>query len=139
MSVEGSDLRRRELAAIHLGAKALGLDRDVYEDMLFSIARVRSARDLDSGARKRVLDHLRSRGFKSKRAGRPTPASDRIPMIAKIRMILAEAGRVDAYADGIAQKMFGVERYEWLPPDQMHKLVSALVYDQRRRAAKEPA
>lgn len=142
------NIRGKQLGLIHMVAATLGMDTtdknpdSEYRSMLWALGRVRSAADLDFSGRKAVLDHLRARGgFKVRprapRPGRPRPPADRIPMVAKIRAILAEAGRADAYADGIAMKMFNVQRYEWLPPDQMHKLVSALVYDQQRRQTRE--
>ena len=57
-------------------------------------------------------------------------------MIGKIGAILAESGLSWNYAHGMAKKMFDTHRVEWLQTDQLHKLVSALVYDQKRRRAK---
>lgn len=66
MKAHKSNPRSRELAKIHIGAKQLGLirdgDKDEYRLMLFSIARVRSAADLDAAGRQRVLAHLRKCG-----------------------------------------------------------------------------
>lgn len=146
--------RSRDLAAIHATAKQLDMDTHdqnpdtEYRSILWTIGRVRSCKDLDFTGLQRVKAHLQqlasARGIKSPRAyyakkyanpppGRPTPAPDRAPMVRKIRAILAEAGRDHAYADSMAMSMFHVKRYEWLPPDQMHGLVAALVKDQKRR------
>lgn len=61
------DRRRRELAAIHIAATELGLidngDDAQYRDMLWTVARVRSAAKLDAAGRQRVLDHLRGLGW----------------------------------------------------------------------------
>jgi phage gp16-like protein len=78
--------RSTELAKIHIGAEQIGLrrhgDDSAYRDMLWSIARVRSAKDLDAGGRQAVLKHLRNCGFTdhSPKAGterykRGTPAA----------------------------------------------------------------
>jgi hypothetical protein len=105
-----------------------------------------SAAFLDHVGRSRVKAHFqqlcKARGIKPKqppiaRPGRPTPAADRTNMVRKIRAMLREAGRGDEYADGLAQKMFHVERYEWLLPRQMHNLVAALCIDRGRRHARE--
>lgn len=137
---EPPDMRRRELAMVHIAVKQLGLDDVTYRQMLWSVARVRSSADLDSAGRKSVLDHLRARGFKpqAKSAGkpRPRPPADRVPMVRKINAMLRAQGREAAYADGMAKRMFGVDRYEWLNGDQMRRLVAALVYDAKRREAK---
>jgi phage gp16-like protein len=128
--------RNRQLAAIHIGAQQLGLDDDAYRDLLWTVGRVRSARDLDAHGRAAVLDHLKSRGWKSKRLGRTTPPADRDALVRKVRAQLAAAGRPDAYGDGIARHMFGAERYEWLETDQLRRVVAALAYDAKRRGAR---
>lgn len=137
--------RRRELAAIHIAAQQLGLDREAYEAMIYTVAGPSSLRDgkisaahLDHVGRRRVLEHLKRLGWrrmapKTAPIARPTPPDDRIRMVRKIRAILAEAHRPQEYADALARRMFGVDRYEWCLPDQMHRLVAALSYDRARR------
>ena len=39
--------------------------------------------------------------------------------------------------DGMALRMFKVERVEWLDPQQLQKVVAALTYDARRHARPE--
>lgn len=124
--------RNRQLAAIHAAKRDLCLDEDSYRDMLWTIGRVRSAADLDEHGRARVLDHLKSRGWKARRKGRPTPAVDREGLVRKIRAMLAAAGRPDGYADGMSRHMFGVARFEWCDPDQLRRLVAALAIDAKR-------
>ncbi len=143
MNARPDNARNRELAQIHIAKKQLALDDDTYRDMLWSIARVRSAGDLDFTGRKRVLEHLRNRGFKTRsgkipRPGRPANIGhpDRGPSLKKIEALLADSGRAWAYADGMAKKMFHVEKVSWCEVDQLHSIIAALVYDQRRRAAK---
>jgi len=55
----------------------------------------------------------------------------------KIEAFLAEAKRSWAYADGMALRMFKVERVEWLDPGQLQKMVAALTYDARRHGRPE--
>ena len=141
--IEDVDTRRRELATIHLGAKAIGMERDAYEDLLFTIARVRSAAQLDSAGRKRVIEHMRKCGFKAvhKREKPVTgwewvnnAAGERQPLLRKIAVMLRESDREKSYADGIAKKMFGILVVEFCAPDQLRKIVSALVYDTNRNS-----
>lgn len=129
---QAAERRRKELAQIHIAIKDLGLDRDTYEAMLDSVAGVRSASDLDAEGRRRVIEHLRGLGWQPRRPGRGRPAAGRAELVRKIRAQLAEAGRPDTYADGIARKMFGVERFEWCGPDQLRRIVAALDYNARR-------
>lgn len=145
------DTRRRELAQIHIAKAQINMADESYRDMLWTVGRVRSAADLDWAGRKSVLDHLRACGFKPKPPVKPKPARggawdwvnnaapDRQAMLRKIAVMLKDADREKAYADGVAAHMFGIERVEFCAPDQLHKIVSALVFDQRRRAAKASA
>lgn len=139
---DAQQARRTELAKIHMGAKQLGMDpadknpNSAYRDMLWVIARVRSSSDLDGYGRQKVIQHLARCGATFKRPGRPTPAADKQALVAKVRAQLAAAGRPDAYADGMARKMFTVDRYEWATPEQLRRIVAALSYDAKRRARK---
>ena len=126
--------RNIELSKIHLAKKQLGMDDDMYRDMLWTVARVRSASDLDEYGRKTVIEHLKRCGarFTKSRNKRSTPAKSKAQLIGKIKAMLAEAQRPDEYGDGMAKRMFGVDRYEWLEFDQLRRIVAALVYDARR-------
>jgi len=133
MNPAATDRRRKELAKIHLAKKQLGLDDELYRDLLWSVARVRSAKDLDAAGRQRLLDHFRARGWKPRRKGRTTPADDRAGLIAKLRAQAYEANVFQSYIDGMSKRMFGVERFEWCDPDQLRRLVAAMAYHIRRR------
>lgn len=134
------DTRNSELALIHMGAKELGLDtadRDPdspYRAMLWAVARVRSAKALDDSGRRAVIEHMKKLGFKPRQA-RSKPPRDRAPLVAKIRAQLKAADRLPAYADGMAKRMFGVNRFEWCTVDQLWRIASALNYDAKRRGS----
>ncbi len=133
-----SDNRRRQLAAIHAAKRDLGLDDETYRAAIWAICRAKSSADLDEPARRRLLDHFRSLGWKSKRKSRPRPSQDREALVGKVRAMLHGMDLPDEYADGMSKKMFHVERYEWCNPDQLHRLVAALEYH-RRRSQRKPA
>jgi len=142
------DTRRRELAQIHIAKAQIGLDEETYRAMLWTVGRVRSAADLDYGGRKAVLDHMKARGFKARapKENRPSDwdwvnnaAADRQAMLRKIAVVLKDANREKAYVDAIAKQMFGVDVVEFCKPDQLHRIVSALEFDRRRREAKASA
>ncbi|MCC7484570.1 MAG: regulatory protein GemA [Burkholderiales bacterium] len=137
------DQRRRDLATIHLGKKALGLDDDAYRDMLWTVARVRSSADLNHEQRQAVIAHLRRCGFAAERFhGKPradgewswvnTAAPDRQAMLWKIRRLLVNAGRRRQYADGIAEAMFRIPRLELCGARELHAIITALVKDGKR-------
>jgi len=116
------DLRKRELAAIHIARGQLGMDEDTYRDMLWAVARVRSAADLDWTGRKRVLDHLAGCGAQigGQRPVRPNEwafidraAEDCRPMLRKLcvlcRELGIERGKQKRYVEGIARQMSGLD------------------------------
>lgn len=136
------DRRRAMLAKIHLAKKDLGLDEDTYRLMLREIGAVDSAADLDMVGLARVLDHMHRPGLQSpgspsrktpsRYPGRPNPPADRVAMIGKIEALLADAKQPWAYADAIAKRMCAVDKVAWATPEQLRKVISALVYNARR-------
>lgn len=147
-----AEMRVRELARIHVGAKKLGLDRETYVALIRRISaelgrEVASSADLDGGGRRAVIREMIRLGFRAERsgaakrvwAGRPKRTRE-VPMLGKIEALLADAGREWAYAHGLARRMFGVARVDWLTPDRQHRLIAALEIDARRRKSeREPA
>lgn len=133
-----SDPRQLELAKIHVAKKQLGLDDVTYRDMLFTLTRKRSSAELDRHERHLVIEHLKTRGFRDHQK-RGTPAVDKAAQTSKVRALLMAAGRPDAYADGMANHMFTVTRFEWLTAGQLRKLIAALTYDAARRARRAQA
>ena len=125
------DRRHAELAKIHIAKKQLALDEPTYRAMLWTIGRVESSKDLDTHGRQTLLEHLKSRGFVYR--ARPRPSEDREPLVNKIRAMLRAADRADAYADAMAKHMFGSAKFTWCNPEQLRKIVAALVYDAKRR------
>ena len=126
---------------IHMAATQLGMDtadqneNSEYRSMLWTVARVRSSALLDFAGRKKVIDHLKDCGAKL-RTPRPAPTGDKAPLVGKIRaQLIALGNKPDAYADGMARKMFGVDRVEWCTPEQLVKIVSALNYSLKRQQA----
>jgi phage gp16-like protein len=128
--------RNLDLSKIHIAKKDLALDEDTYRAMLQRVAGVSSAKDLSPLKTSAVLTELVRLGWKPKKskAGRAAPkvAPDREKLVGKIEAFLAEAGREWAYADGMAQRMFKVERVEWLDARQLGSMVAALTYDAKR-------
>lgn len=146
------DQRTRELGAIHKRAAQLGMNthdkhsESEYRSMLWTVARVRSARDLDHAGRRRVLDHLGAlllaRGIGSRPANygkKPLVTDDRKPLVDKIEAQLASARRPWKYVGSMAKRMYRVDALEWASAEQLRGLVAALEKDARRRAARAAA
>jgi len=140
------DARRRELALIHIAKAQLGLDDETYRAMLWTAGRVHSSGDLSAEGRRAVLDHLRSRGFKpvhkraakaaTTRDAKPAVPADRQAQLDKIEALLADAGRPWAYVEAMAKRMCHVDALRFCTSEQLGKLIAALSYDAKRRAAK---
>lgn len=127
--------RNRELAVIHVAKKQLGLADADYRALLNERYGVLSSAALTDAERSDLICELERRGFKK---AHKTPFLARrgkeSGQLAKVRAMLAAAGRPHAYGDALAQRMAGVERLEWCKPDDLRKIIAALMYDQRRRA-----
>lgn len=132
--------RNAQLAKIHIARQQLGMDEDTYRAMLQRIAGVTSAKALTPTGIGRVLEHLRSIGFKDKNAPRhgrrPNPHISREAQIGKIEALLADAGRPWGYADAIAKRVCQVDAVAFCNGDQLQKIIAALAIDQRRREAR---
>lgn len=129
--------RRADLARIHILKKGIALQDDEYRDLLFTVARVRSSADLDHGGRAAVIAHLSSLANKytvNEWAFIDRAAADRQPMLRKLCAMCRAERRSKAYVDAMAETMFGLSALEFAAPDQLHKIVSALVIDARRKA-----
>ncbi|URX63294.1 regulatory protein GemA [Luteibacter anthropi] len=96
-------MRNDQLGKIHIAAKQLGMDDSTYRDMLWSIGRVRSAKDLDLAGREAVLKHLAACGWKNPRpstsARSPYSKGSRAALIRHLWTRLAQAGQVQDGTD----------------------------------------
>lgn len=123
------DLRRSEIAQIKIGAKQLGLEDDAYRDMLFALARVRSAADLDWTGRKRVIEHLRDCGATVGKQRRHTDNAQ----AEKIKALWAALAQGGAVRDGSpaalsawVKRQTRVSAPEWLSTAEARTVIEAL-------------
>lgn len=120
--------RTKELAAIHVAKRDLHLSDDEYRDILFTVARVKSASDLDHAGRKLVLDHFRNRGALGGKTWRRRPDD---PMLGKLKSLWLElhaAGKVN-HVDGLdawVKRTTRVSSPIWLNSKQMTTCIEAL-------------
>ena len=139
-----NEIRRGELAQIHIARQQLGMDDDTYRNVLWTVARVRSSADLDWSGRKRVLDHMKACGFKVKSSRLPTAhrplAMTKEAIEAKIATQLKDLDQNWPYAYGVARRIFpGMNRFEFLTPAQLGEVSSALARTIRFKRKKEAA
>jgi phage gp16-like protein len=138
------EMRRKELAQIHMMAEQIGMDTadknedSAYRAMLWTVARVRSSAALDFAGRNKVIDFLKTRGAKSGFAGKPANVRpELVPLMSKIGALLADMKLPWKYAAAIAKKQTsaqgkGIDRLEWLNAQQLHAVVTALVKRQAK-------
>lgn len=129
--------RSRELARIHILAGELRLDRASYEAVLWTVARVESARDLDDGGRKAVIAHLtRLRGQRPRPEGTAPHSLASRPLLRKIAAQLSDTNRPWAYAQALAERIAHKERLELCSDAELGKIVAALAIDRKRQRAR---
>lgn len=126
----------KEIKLIKTAMGQLGMDDATYRAMLQRVAGVNSCKNLTPLGVARVLRELNRLGFVVEQkpfvAARASVPASRDAMMKKIRALLAAAGREMSYADNTANRMFKIQRVEWLDDVQLNKLIAALSINARR-------
>lgn len=127
------------IKTIHTLKGALGLDDDTYRAVLAEY-KVTSSKDLKPAQALLLIRDLEAKavaaGVWKKKRNTWTPPPGKKPLAGKVTAMLADAGRPDAYADGIAQQMFQLTSWRFCDNEQLRKIVAALTYDAKRRAGR---
>lgn len=121
--------RNQRLAAIHMGKKQLGLDDDIYRDMLEQVTGKRSAKDMNDDDLVKIIQHMDGLGFSKREFGKkPKVKLSKEALISKIEAHLAENKLHWNYAKGIAKQMFRKEALEFCTENELWRIVAALEY-----------
>lgn len=132
--------RNNDLALIHMAKAKLKLADPDYRAILSERYGVLTAAALGPVQRQDLLTEFERRGWKRGWGGKPDARVQArgkdTPSLAKVRALLAAAGKTIEYGDALAKRIAKVERMEWCNPVQIGKLIAALEYDARRREAK---
>lgn len=129
--------RKAAIAKIHIAVQQLGMTDEAYRAMLVNVGGARprpgerpSSKQLSDAGIDAVCRHLESLGFvptRPRRAGRkPRMTADRQALLDKIDAYLTEAGRSMAYADGIAKRMYTIDKVAWCNAAQLRGIIAAL-------------
>jgi phage gp16-like protein len=130
----GTQLRKAELAQIHIARAQLGIDEDTYRAILWTVARVTSAKDLDWTGRKTLLEHFKAKGWKpaapkSAKAAKPGPKCQD-GLVRALWTDLHAAGKVrdpsDAALGSWLARNKWPQRAEWLSQQQITQAIEAL-------------
>ena len=127
--------RKSLLAKVHIAKKDLALDDGTYRAILERHTGESSCTACSAQQLVRVVAYLRTLGWQEpakKPAHRKPAVPDAAGYLDKIEALLAEAKRPWSYAGGIAKRMFGVEKLEWLTPEQVRGVMAALIRDAKR-------
>lgn len=126
--------RRAELAAIHVAVKQLGLDDATYRDFLFSTTGHRSAGELDGAQRQKVIELMRSRGFRrtvaAEKRQKRIADNSQLGMIQGLWRRLKYAGALadssEKHLSAFVKRQTGIERPEWLNPQEAIAVIEGL-------------
>lgn len=130
----GTQLRNAELAQIHIARAQLGIDEDTYRAILWTVARVKSAKELDWTGRKALLEHFRSKGWKpappkTAKAAKPVSGGQE-GMVRALWSELHAADKVrdpsDAALGSWLARNKWPQRVEWLNSWQLERAIEAL-------------
>ncbi|MBK0062404.1 MULTISPECIES: gp16 family protein [unclassified Acinetobacter] len=127
--------RNQRIAAIHMGKKQLGLDEDIYRDLLEQVTGKRSAKDMTDDDLVKVLQHMEKLGFSKKEFGhKPSVTLSKAQLINKIEALLADMGKHWNYAHGCARKMFKKDQVQFCTEYELWKVVAALEINKKRKS-----
>ncbi|WP_051222038.1 gp16 family protein [Neptunomonas japonica] len=121
--------RKAITARIHIAKKELGLDDETYRAMLSQVTKHNSCANMHISDLYRVMEHLKNLGYKPaarKFGKRPNPPKDKAALMGKVEALLANRKLHWNYAHAMAQRMFKVEKVDWLDRDQLWRLVASL-------------
>lgn len=130
--------RDREIKLIHVARRELAMDEETYRAMLKLVAGVESAAKLDDAGRKKVIDHMKSKGFKvkSKSAGKAAPGAsvtEPDPQYRKIQALwgdLARCGAVRVNTEGAIRiyikRITGCDDYRFCNNKQVAVIIETL-------------
>ena len=125
-------LTRQQLAAIHVGKKALGLADDDYRAILHRVAGATSARQLDSLGFELVIEHFASLGWRpsfrrpylGRRPGMASPGQVTLMRTLWDRYTRGEG--VDLTLGKWLKRTFGVSALQFVTAAQALKAIDAL-------------
>lgn len=115
---------KKLIAKIHIAKTQLGLDEDSYRAILKQTTGKTSTTQMSERELILVAKKMQRLGFVAK------PKTTPKPLMQKLHAMLKSLKLSQAYADGIAQKMFN-KNVAYLNDSELYKVVQALAVHQR--------
>jgi phage gp16-like protein len=142
-----ADLRKKDLAQIHINKQKLGLTEENYRALLVGLTGKNSTKEMDQKERWQVIREQRRllgdkaaqkapRGHFVGKPARQSPESGKQALLGKIEALLADRQLPWQYVHSMAQGMFKVSCVEWCNPDQLWRIVAAMEIQKRRIASR---
>lgn len=133
-------ISKQQKALIHIAKQQCGLREEDYRAMLHAEAGVESSKDLTQEQYGTIMHRFERMGFVStstmpSQYRNPPPFKER--MMRKIAAIMKDLNLPSTYADGIARRMFGIEKVAWCDTDQIYKILAALCIHQKKVKERE--
>lgn len=125
-------ISNKQKALLHVAKAKLGMSDMEYLAMLDRVG-CQSSRDLTQGKFKVILKHLETLGFVPKTKFKAPCAKSKELLTGKINAILNDLGYPWGYVEKMVKTMFGLDAVRFCTAQQLHKVVAALTYHQRRR------
>jgi len=116
----------KKKAVIHVAKAQVGMSEVEYRDLLGSVGAT-SSTELTPAGFKQVMEHFEHLGFKKKKKNRK-PRTSKELLTGKVKALCVAMDLTMKYADGIAKRMFGIDRMIWCTADQLRRIVAALMY-----------
>ena len=146
MQAMQADRRRREIQALWVGAKRLGLSREEVHELLDEWFGKTSVADLTQRERHAALDRFREMGY-ARKPDRLAIENEDDPLVKKIKaqwLHLHRMGVVRSAAPhalhAYVKRMTGVDHVRWLTPRQAATVIESLkAWTLREEAAREKA
>ena len=131
-SHERSASRDRLIRLIHVAKRDLALDDETYRAALVAVAGKTSSAAMSAPELHKVLDHLKSKGFKVRQSGQSRPLA-RYPEARKIRavwLLLHALGAVrnpsEAALAAYVKRITGIDALQWIDGYQAERLIETM-------------
>lgn len=150
-----AELRKAQLAKIHIAKKELGLEDETYQDLVKKVAEIKPEVYLTAMGKKcpRVISstyltmtglnvllaELKAAGFKVKKTfkGRPhnidSETNPTAAQLKKVEALLADAKRPWAYAEAMALRMYKKQSLTFCDHKELGGIITALTKDAKKR------
>ena len=135
--------KQRLIQLIHIARSDLKMDEDTYRQMLQGLTGKASTKGMDITQLNRVMESMKSKGFRVKPAGKAKSAipMDNHPQSKKIRALWLEMATVGIVRDSSEQALAlwvkretGVSALRWLSNEQASSVIEKLKKWQHRAA-----